>query len=230
MSTDANQLSNLWEDLAAPSAKVFLQALRARGIQARASDVQDFIRSKSERQVLQPGNKFTGKVLSFNRNDRWAADLISYVSRPVVEGGKEFKYILIIQDMFSRFLWTIPMVSVADTTDAFERIVKSIAPRALVVDRGVEFRAAKFIAVCAKNDIALEYKETQDGNGPTSRLDAAIGQFKECQPGCRNSVREELVGHSLQGNEGVQCIPSRKYRRSTQRHVRIGRTRATQGE
>ena len=62
MSTDANQLSNLWEEVAAPSAKVFLQALRARGIQARARDVQEFMASKSsERQVQQPGNKFTGK-------------------------------------------------------------------------------------------------------------------------------------------------------------------------
>ena len=80
--------------------------------------------------------------------------------------------------MFSRYLWTAPLVSVANTTDAFERIVKSVAPLALVVDRGVEFRAAKFQAVCTKHDILLEYKATQDGNGPTSRLDAAIGQFK----------------------------------------------------
>ena len=84
MGTNANQLSNLWTELAAPSAKVFLQALRARGIQARAADVQEFMVSKSsERQVQQPGNKFTGKVVAFSRNDRWAADLISYVSRPV---------------------------------------------------------------------------------------------------------------------------------------------------
>ena len=76
----------------------------------------------------------------------------------MVEGGKEFKYILIIQDMFSRYLWTVPLVTVADTTEAFERIVKSIAPRALVVDRGVEFRAAKFVAACAKNDIALDIR------------------------------------------------------------------------
>ena len=122
MSTSANQLSNLWEELAAPSAKVFLQALRARGIQARASDVQEFLVSKSsERQLQQPGNRFSAKVVSFSRNDRWAADLISYVSRPVIEGGKEFKYILIIQDMFSRFLWTVPLTTVADTTEAFER-------------------------------------------------------------------------------------------------------------
>jgi hypothetical protein len=178
MSTDADQLSKLWEDLAAPSAKVFMQALRAQGIQVRASDVREFIASKSERQILQPGNRFTGKIAAFDKHDRWAADIISYVSRPVKQAGKEWKYILIVQDMFSRYIWTTPLVSVAETAEAFERTVKRVAPRALVVDRGVEFRAAKFQAVCVKYDVTLEYKETQDGNGPTSRLDAAIGQFK----------------------------------------------------
>jgi len=189
MSTDANQLSKLWEDLAAPSAKVFLQALRARGIQARASDVRKFIASKSERQVLQPGNRFTGKIAAFYQNDRWAADIISYVSRPVVQGGKEYKYILIVQDMFSRYLWTAPLVSVANTTDAFERIAKSVAPRALVVDRGVEFRAAKFQAVCTKYDILLEYKATQDGNGQPRDWMRRLGNSRDYQPGYRNSAR-----------------------------------------
>ena len=50
-------LSNLWEELAAPSARVFLQALQSRGIEVRASDVREFVASKSERQILQPGNR-----------------------------------------------------------------------------------------------------------------------------------------------------------------------------
>jgi hypothetical protein len=104
--------------------------------------------------------------------------VISYVNRPVVQGGKEYKYILIAQDMFSRFIRCTPLVSVADTTDAFEQMVTRVAPRSLVCDRGVKFRAAKFTAVCTKYEIQLQFKETQDGNGPTSRLDAAIGQFK----------------------------------------------------
>jgi len=70
------------------------------------------------------------------------------------------------------------MISLAETTESFERLVEGVAPRALVVDRGVEFRAAKFVAVCVKHDIALAYKETEDRNGPTARLDAAIAQVK----------------------------------------------------
>jgi len=88
MTTSAETLSNLWEELAAPSARVFLKALQARGIQVRSSDVREFISSKSERQVLQPGNRFTGKVVALDKNDGWAADVISYTSRPVVKDGK----------------------------------------------------------------------------------------------------------------------------------------------
>ena len=178
MTTDANQLSNLWEELAAPSERVFLKALQARGIQVRSSDVREFISSKSERQVLQPGNRFCGKVVAFDKNDRWAADVISYTSRPVVRDGLEYKYILIAQDMFSRFIRTTPLVSVADTTTAFAQMLKSATPRSLSVDKGVEFRAGKFQELCEKNDILLEFKATQDRNGPTARLDSAIGQFK----------------------------------------------------
>jgi hypothetical protein len=80
--------------------------------------------------------------------------------------------------MFSRFIRTIPLVSVADTTTAFAQMLKSVTPRSLSVDKGVEFRAGKFQELCEKNDILLEFKATQDRNGPTARLDSAIGQFK----------------------------------------------------
>ena len=70
------QLEQIYDDLAAPSAKVFLQALRARNIQVRAADVRSFLASKSERQIQQPGNRFSGKVVAFSENDRWGTDVI----------------------------------------------------------------------------------------------------------------------------------------------------------
>ena len=69
--------SKLWEELAAPSSTAFLKALRARGIKARESDVREFVASKSERQVLQAGVKFTGNIVAHYENDRWSADLIN---------------------------------------------------------------------------------------------------------------------------------------------------------
>jgi len=182
------QLESLYEELAAPSAKVFLQALRARNIQVRAADVQAFISSKSERQIQQPGNKFSGKVVAFSRNDRWSADVISFVSNTAFKEGKRFAYVLIFQDMFSRKIWTVPMVSLAEVTESFERLVEDTPIRELLVDKGMEFRAVKFKAACVKLDVSLSYKDSNDRNGGTSRLDAAIARLK------RSMVRLQELG------------------------------------
>jgi len=138
-----SQLEKIYDDLAAPSAKVFLQALRARNIQVRAADVRTFLESKSERQIQQPGNKFTGKVVAFSANDRWATDVISFVANPAVKDGKRFSYVLMVQDLFSRKIWTVPMISLAEVTESFVGVVGDTQVREIVCDRGIEYRAVK---------------------------------------------------------------------------------------
>ena len=186
--TTRPQLEAIYDDLAAPSAKVFLQALRARNIQVRAADVQAFLQSKSERQIQQPGNKFSGKVVAFSKNDRWASDVISFVANTAVKDGKRFAYILIFQDFFTRKIWTIPLVSLADVTESFVRLVGDTPIRELLADKGMEFRAVKFKAACVKLDIVLSFKNSNDRNGPTSRLDAAIARLR------RSMVRLQELG------------------------------------
>jgi hypothetical protein len=136
--TTADTLSKLWEELAAPSATSFLKALRARGIKVREADVREFVSSKSERQILQANPKFTGKITAFYKNDRWNADLINYTSRPVIRDGKTYAQVLFVQDLFARFIWTVPMSTVTETAEAFKTIlVNSPSPRELDTDRGV---------------------------------------------------------------------------------------------
>ena len=108
MSTLATpQLFNdLWGELAAPSAIAFARALAARGIRARVKDVQDFVSSKSERQILAKGVKFTGKIVAHHEDDRWAADLINFTSRPATTAdGVVMTQALFVQDLFARFVW-----------------------------------------------------------------------------------------------------------------------------
>ena len=83
-----DQLTALWDELGAPSAKNFRFALANRGIVVPAAELRKFESLQSERQVAQPGNRFTGKVPTFYEDDRWAADIINYTSRPVTEDGK----------------------------------------------------------------------------------------------------------------------------------------------
>jgi len=98
MSTAAqtDQLTALWDELGAPSLKNFQFALTNRGISVPAAEIRKFVSLQSERQIAQPGNRYTGKVVAFYENDRWAVDIISYVSRPVKDkdSGKKFQYVL----------------------------------------------------------------------------------------------------------------------------------------
>lgn len=50
--TDANQLAQIYEELNFPNASVFHNALRRKGIPARLKDVEEFVKSRSERQIL----------------------------------------------------------------------------------------------------------------------------------------------------------------------------------
>ena len=95
---NVEQLQELWDELSAPSAAAFRKALARKGVKARLKDVEAFVRGASERQILAPGPKYTGHIVAQDIDHRWAADIISFVSRPV----GEYAYVLLVQDIFSR--------------------------------------------------------------------------------------------------------------------------------
>ena len=72
----------IWDDLGAPSEAVFYKALARKGIKATYKQVREFIQTKSERQVIAPGPKYTGHIIAFDIDHRWMADIISFTSRP----------------------------------------------------------------------------------------------------------------------------------------------------
>ena len=169
-------LDDLWEELAAPSALAFARALARRGILARVKDVEDFISSKSERQIIAKGVKFTGNIVAHYEDDRWAADLINYTSRPAPDKqGVMQTQALIVQDLFTRFVWTKVLPSVKETTQAPTEILEESQrrPRQLDTDKGVEFTANKFRGMCTKYEINLTIKDPEDLNA-TARMDSAI--------------------------------------------------------
>ena len=71
-----------------------------------------------------------------------AADDISFMSNPV-DG---FTDVLVIHDIFSRFLWAYAMQSKHEVFDQFEALTNTAerVPRELNTDRGTEFTSAKF--------------------------------------------------------------------------------------
>ena len=85
------------------------------------------------------------------QNDRWFADLIDFSSTPSDNGKRTGlrrtkdgeSYILVVQDVFSRFLWTEALVNKTPqaVAKAFEEILARAGtkPRSLTSDLGPEF-------------------------------------------------------------------------------------------
>ena len=138
------KLNSLYEELNYPSADVFYRALKKRGIPAAKKDVQEFVSSRAERQIIAPPPKYQGHVVANDLNARWAADLISFVSRPATFKGVQYRYVLLVQDIFSRFLYARPLSRVDQATAAFEEILEEAGtfPLMITFDNGPEFGKA----------------------------------------------------------------------------------------
>ena len=119
-------------------------------------------------------------------NDRWAADLIDYTTKP--SRGKDdppsqepYQYILIVQDVFSRKVWAVSMrVKTPEfVQQAFEHIVRSGAgvPRELDTDDGAEFKGP-FEAYLKEEQIQHSIADPRNKNA-RGMLDAAIRAFKQ---------------------------------------------------
>ena len=59
----AAELASIYEQLNFPSAQVFKKALAKRGIPVAAKDVEEFVSSRTERQIIAPPPKYTGKIV-----------------------------------------------------------------------------------------------------------------------------------------------------------------------
>ena len=75
---NVKELQELYDERNAPSAAAFRKALARKGIKSRLKDVEEFVRSKSERQVIAPGPKFTGHIVAQDIDHRWTADIVSF--------------------------------------------------------------------------------------------------------------------------------------------------------
>ena len=180
------QISELYQRMGYPSTQVFYNQLKKK-FPVRYKDVQDFVKSVSSRQVSGPPPKFQGKIVAFDINHKWAADVISFVSRPIKNNDGEMKYVLICQDIFSRKIWTRAMTELSQVTFFFEDILKEAElfdsdgdnpfPDNLTTDSGTEFTNENFEALLQKYDIEHNFKTPLTHDIGT--LDRAIGVWKK---------------------------------------------------
>ena len=185
MSTPAE----VFDELNFPSLQKLRQVLDRRGIAYNVKDVKKLVASEAVRQVQAPAYKFDGKISAHGLHDRWFCDLIDFTAAPSDRGKptglEETKdgevYILVVQDVFSRFLWTEALVSKRPeiVSKAFEDIMRRAGakPRSVTSDLGPEFQGPFAQALRAKG-IEVYTKRKEDINA-IATIDTAIGQLKK---------------------------------------------------
>ena len=182
-------VEEVFDELNYPSSQKLWRVLDSRGIEYDRKDVEKLVRREAVRQVQAPAYKFDGKIAAHGINDRWFCDLIDFTAAPSDRGKRtgleETKegevYILVVQDVFSRFLWTEALTSKRPdiVAKAFEDIIgrAGAKPKSLTSDLGPEFQGPFAEALKAKG-IEVFQKRKEDING-IATIDTAIGYLKK---------------------------------------------------
>ena len=117
------RIEDLYAELAFPSASRLQAALRKEGINTSLTDIKNIVHTTGSRQILQPPPSYTGHITAAKIDDRWVADLLSFEYRPANRPEYVYRHVLLVQDIFSRFLWAEPMYTKTQTRVAFERVL-----------------------------------------------------------------------------------------------------------
>ena len=122
---------------------------------------------------VQLANEMTGnvsirfprrKMYSSRVDDVWAIDLMDF-TRNLVSVNRQHRYALIVIDVFSRYVFGVPMKNknAVTATQAFETILEEshTKPRLITCDHGSEFFNRTFKKMLEQNDIKI-YSTYQD--------------------------------------------------------------------
>ena len=144
------RIATLNKELNFPGAARLQRALAKEGIPARIEDIRKNLTStQGARQVLKAPPRYVGKIASSKLDDRWAADMISFVANPAKDDGTIWEHVLLVQDIFSRKLFAERLRSTREATDAFQRILDRTGrnPKEFNTDKDSVFLSQKFQAM-----------------------------------------------------------------------------------
>ena len=171
------RIADLYAELAFPSANRLQSALRKEGLNVPLSQIKNIVSSTGSRQVLQPPPSYKGNITAARIDDRWVADLLSFESRPATRPEHLYRHVLLVQDIFSRYLWAVPMSTKTQTRSAFESVLdKGRKPRELNTDKGSEFTGRDFQTMLARRVIQHTFKR---GLNDLATVDRAMGTIKD---------------------------------------------------
>jgi len=110
-------------------------------------------------------NKFKKRrIVTWGIDHIWAADLL--IMKKYAKENRGLKYILVVIDSFSKYLWLIPVERklASHVTPAFKKILTSSKrhPKFLHVDKGTEFKNKTFRNLLKEYNITMYHSESKE--------------------------------------------------------------------
>ena len=171
------QINTIWLELNRPSADRLNAVLKRRGIQVSLENLRKFLKSRAEREVCAARPVYKGKIYAADKDQRWAADIIDYTKNPATVDGRTYTYVLLVQDIFTRFAWAELLKSRDHAPDMVQRILEraKAAPTVLTTDEDSVFTGGRFQAMLKRNDIVHVLKRSRE---ELATIDRLIGQAR----------------------------------------------------
>ncbi len=173
---EAEELKAIFAKLGFPGILKFRAAVKKAGLDAPIRTLKQIVAEASQRQVLAKEPKYLGKVVVDALHSRWAADLISYVSQPTADG---FTHVLVVQDIFSRKIWTraLPNAQAKGVSAAFINIitVSGRICKEINTDAGNEFVTSEFNDMLEEKGIRMH--RVSDSKNDIATFDRSIGSL-----------------------------------------------------
>jgi hypothetical protein len=147
-------LKEKWEKLGYPNPTKFHKYLNDNDNKITLKDVKLFIEKQISTQLhkQQQTKKFDIPFVAPLPNSQWQIDLIDM--QKFGTANKGYKWILIAIDIFSRFLYALPVKNkqAIETANAFEQMIKTEKPKLIISDDGGEWLGS-FAKLLVSNDI-----------------------------------------------------------------------------
>ena len=107
-------------------------------------------------------------------DDIWTVDLVDMP--PFSRSNKDYKYLLTVIDVFSKYGWIVPLKTKTGKEVAltFRKLFLACHPSCLWTDKGTEFYNAQLEAVLTANNVTLYSTENEEKSSVAERWNKTI--------------------------------------------------------
>ena len=183
------------------------------------NDVKTYVQSQQTHQIFKKPKKpkhYFPHMADY-KNQILQIDLANVSDIATV--NKNYKYLLAIVDVFSRFAYVIPLKNKTTETvvDAIQQIIKETNPSIIISDNGSEFISSKYKELMKTSNIEVRYVQVNNHKGLAvvdsfiKTLRSKIAKYCEMHNTTTyiNVLPDIVYNYNHSVNSGIQKIPAK---------------------